>query len=245
MIVIPAIDLYEGRCVRLFQGDFEQVTYYDTEPDTLAKRYTIAGAPWLHVVNLDGAKEGGSPDYAQLRTLCGIHGLNVQCGGGLRSQESIQRALQIGVQRAVIGSLVVSDPAALKNCLGDYGAEHITLALDVRITDNVPRLAIHGWQEQSTVTLWDTLDEYSRLGLTDVLCTDISRDGAMQGPNFELYAECVERFPNIDFQASGGVRGIEDLNALNDTGVAAAIVGRALYENPKLIEEARPFLPNA
>lgn len=245
MIVIPAIDLYEGRCVRLFQGDFDQVTCYDTSPDTLAKRYAIAGAPWLHVVNLDGAKEGGTLDYALIRTLCQIHGLNVQCGGGLRSPEAIQRALQIGVQRAVIGSLVVSDPTALKSCLGDYGAEHITLALDVRLGDKGPTLAINGWQEQSEVSLWDTLDEFSRLGLSDVLCTDISRDGAMQGPNVELYAECVERFPNIDFQASGGVRGMDDLNALNEAGVAAAIVGRALYQNPKLLDEARPFLPNA
>lgn len=245
MIVIPAIDLYQGRCVRLFQGDFDQVTYYDTTPDTLAKRYAIAGAPWLHVVNLDGAKEGGALDYRLLRTLCQIHGLNVQCGGGLRSQEEIQRALQIGVQRAVIGSLVVSDPTALKRCLQDYGAEHITLALDVRIGTGDPTLAIHGWQEQSGVSLWDTLDEFSRLGLTDVLCTDISRDGAMQGPNTALYAECVGRFPGINFQASGGVRDIDDLNALRDTGVAAAIVGRALYQNPKLLDEARPFLPNA
>lgn len=245
MILIPAIDIYDGHCVRLFQGDFDQVTYYDTDPDTLAKRYAIAGADWLHIVNLDGAKEGGTVDYAQLRSLCQIHGLNIQCGGGLRSQESIQRALQIGVQRAVIGSLVLSDPDALKNCLGDYGADHITLALDVRISDGEPRLAIHGWQEQSDVVLWETLDEYSRLGLSDVLCTDISRDGAMQGPNFELYRECVERFPNIDFQASGGVRHMADLEALRDTGVAGAIVGRALYQNPKLLEEARPFLPNA
>ncbi len=245
MILIPAIDLYDGRCVRLFQGDFDQVTYYDVEPDTLAKRYSIAGAPWLHVVNLDGAKEGGELNYAQLRSLCQIHGLNIQCGGGLRSQEAIQRALQVGAQRAVVGSLVLSDPAALKTCLNDYGSEHITLALDIRITDGQPRLAIHGWQEQSDVTLWETLDEYSRIGLSDVLCTDISRDGAMQGPNFELYAECVERYPNIDFQASGGVRDINDLIALRDTGVAGAIVGRALYQNPKLLEEARPFLPNA
>ncbi len=245
MILIPAIDLYEGRCVRLFQGDFEQVTYYDVEADTLAKRYAIAGAPWLHVVNLDGAKEGGDLDYAHLRKLCQIHGLNVQCGGGLRSQEAIQRALQIGAERVVVGSLVLSDPAALKRCLGDYGAEHITLALDIRICDGEPRLAVNGWKEQSNVTLWETLDEYVRIGLSDVLCTDISRDGAMQGPNFELYAQCVERYPGIAFQASGGVRDIDDLNALRDTGVAGAIVGRALYQNPKLLEEARSFLPNA
>ncbi|MEM7081937.1 MAG: 1-(5-phosphoribosyl)-5-[(5-phosphoribosylamino)methylideneamino] imidazole-4-carboxamide isomerase, partial [Pseudomonadota bacterium] len=212
---------------------------------TLAKRYAVAGSSWLHVVNLDGAREGGTIDYALLRSLCQIHGLHVQCGGGLRSAQSIQRALQIGVERAVVGSLVVSDPGALKTCLSDYGAEHITLALDVRIVDGEPRLAINGWQEQSTVTLWATLDEYANLGLSDVLCTDISRDGAMQGPNVELYAECVERYPQIDFQASGGVRGIDDLHALSDAGVAGAIVGRALYQRPKLLEEARSFLPNA
>lgn len=245
MILIPAIDLFQGHCVRLFQGDFEQVTYYDVDPDTLAKRYAISGASWLHLVNLDGAKEGGLPDFATLRALSQIEGLRLQCGGGLRSAATVQRALQVGVERAVVGSLVVSDPSALKQCIHDFGSEHITLALDVRLQDGTPQLASHGWKEQTDISLWTVLDEYAQLGINDVLCTDISRDGAMQGPNFELYAQCATRFPQIDFQASGGVRHLQDLEALNETGVSGAIVGRALYENPKFLEEARAFLPNA
>lgn len=245
MILLPAIDLYQGRCVRLFQGDFEQITYYNDDPDALAKRYSIAGANWLHVVNLDGAQDGSDFDYARLRYLCDDTGIKIQCGGGFRTQQSVQRALQIGVSRVVIGSLVLTDPEVLKSCIHDYGAQCVTLALDVRIKQGQPLLATHGWTHQSKQLLWDTLEEYSALQISDVLCTDISKDGAMSGPNLDLYAECTERFPAIDFQASGGVRHFDDLAALEKTGVAAAVVGRALYQNSRLLEEARPYLPNA
>ena len=245
MILLPAIDLYQGRCVRLFQGDFEKVTYYNDEPDDLAKRYSIAGANWLHLVSLDGAEGGAGFDYAGLRYSCDSAGLKIQCGGGFRDQESVQRALQIGVNRVVIGSMVLTDPNTLKSCLHDYGPQCITLALDVRIKNGEPLLASHGWKKQSSQSLWDTLDEYAMLNATDVLCTDISKDGAMNGPNFELYAQCTERYPAIRFQASGGVRDFDDLITLSNTGVAAAVVGRALYNNPRLMEEAKQFLPNA
>lgn len=245
MILIPAVDIYQGKCVRLFQGQFDQITYYDVEPDALCKRYSIAGASWLHLVNLDGAEDGSHFDFSTLRQLCEISGLNIQCGGGFRSQDNVQRALQIGVSRVVVGSLVLTDPETLKSCIRDYGTQSITLALDVRIQNGEPLLASHGWKEQSKQSLWDTLEEYSLLQISDVLCTDISKDGAMSGPNFDLYAECVKRFPNIHFQASGGIRDLDDLNALEQSGVAAAIVGRALYQNPKLLEGAQLYLPNA
>lgn len=245
MILIPAIDIYQGKCVRLFQGRFDKVTFYDVEPDTLAKRYSIAGARWLHLVNLDGAEDGTTLDFGVLRSLCQITELKVQCGGGLRTQDAVQRALQIGISRVVIGSLVLTDPEMVKNCVRDYGAEHITLALDVRINSGEPMIASHGWKQQSTTSLWQVLDDFALIGITDVLCTDISRDGAMAGPNVEFYQQCVQRYPNMEWQASGGVRDINDLNALAQSGVAAAIVGRALYQNPKLLEEARPFLQNA
>lgn len=243
MILIPAIDLYRGRCVRLFQGKFDHITYYDVEPDDLAKRYSIAGAKWLHLVNLDGAEEGSGFDYATLRQLCESTGLRIQCGGGFRTQESIQRALQIGVGRVVVGSLVLTEPDVVKACIHDYGTQCITLALDVRFQDGQPQLASHGWKEQSSQSLWDTLEEYSLQQITEVLCTDISKDGAMSGPNFDLYTQCVERFPNIRFQASGGVRNLDDLKQLEQCGVDAAIVGRALYEEPRLMTEAASYLP--
>ncbi|NNF15130.1 MAG: 1-(5-phosphoribosyl)-5-[(5-phosphoribosylamino)methylideneamino] imidazole-4-carboxamide isomerase [Gammaproteobacteria bacterium] len=245
MKLIPAIDIYQGQCVRLLQGRFDQVTFFDVDPDTLAKRYSIAGADWMHLVNLDGAKDGESLDFDQLRTLSQINRLKIQCGGGFRNQETVQRALQIGVSRVVLGSLVLTAPETVKDCVRDYGAEHITLALDVRIENELPLVASHGWERQSTTSLWQVLDDFSRIGITDVLCTDISRDGAMGGPNLSLYRECTQRFPDIAWQASGGVRSIADLHALSDTGVAAAIVGRALYQNEKLLEEARPYLQNA
>lgn len=245
MILVPAIDLYQGKCVRLFQGRFDKVTFYDVAADTLAKRYAAAGARWLHLVNLDGAEDGTTMDFDLLRSICQIPDLKVQCGGGLRSQEAVQRALQIGIGSVVIGSLVLSDPDMVKNCVRDYGPEHITLALDVRLDSGEPMIASHGWKQQSTTTLWQVLDDFGPMGITDVLCTDISRDGAMAGPNVHFYQHCVERFPQMQWQASGGVRNIDDLNALAQSGVAAAIVGRALYQNPELLEEARPFLQSA
>lgn len=246
MELIPAIDLKGGRCVRLYQGDFDAETRYEVTPESLYERYAAFGARWLHVVDLDGAKDGAQAHGALIGQLCARKPLRLQVGGGLRERAVLERALDGGVGRAVLGSLAVSDPDLVSGWLRRHGAERIVLAFDVRLDEaGVPRVATHGWQEQSTLTLWDAVARFVPAGLRHVLCTDVGRDGAMSGPNLDLYVDAVRRFPDIAWQASGGVRDARDLWCLADAGVAAAVSGRALLEDRIPAEELVPFLPGA
>lgn len=246
MELIPAIDLYQGRCVRLLFGDFDRVTRYPESPETLARNYRDAGAASLHVVDLDGARGGRPGNTAIISSLVSLGGIAVQVGGGLRDRANVEEVLSAGASRAVVGSTAISDPDTVIDWARDFGGQRLVLALDVRFDDDgEPRLATHGWQQQQMTSLWDLLAIYSDSGIRHVLCTDIGRDGAMSGPNVGLYAECRRRFPDVLFQASGGVRRLADLRELAATGVAGAISGRALLEGDLALEEARPFLPNA
>jgi phosphoribosylformimino-5-aminoimidazole carboxamide ribotide isomerase len=246
MELIPAIDLRGGRCVRLFQGDFAAETRYDVTPDALYERYAAFGATRLHVVDLDGARDGAQAHGAVIGGLCGRGRLKLQVGGGLRDRATVDAALASGVDRAVIGSLAVTDPDIVSGWLRRLGPERIVLAFDVRVgEDGVPRVATHGWREQSQLTLWDAVGRYLKAGLAHVLCTDVGRDGALSGPNLDLYVDAVRRFPTIAWQASGGVRDARDLWALRDAGVAGAVSGRALLEDRIPPEELKPFLPAA
>ncbi len=246
MELIPAIDLRGGRCVRLFQGDFDAETRYEVTPEALYERYAGFGAAWLHLVDLDGARDGAQAHHAIVAALCARGRLKLQVGGGLRDRATVERTLAAGVSRAVIGSLAVSDPDIVTGWLKRFGPERVVIAFDVRLGDDgVPRVATHGWKEQSTLSLWDAVARYSAAGLQHVLCTDVGRDGAMTGPNLDLYVEAVRRFPAIAWQASGGVRDVRDLWALADAGVAGAVSGRALLEDRMQPEELKPFLPAA
>jgi phosphoribosylformimino-5-aminoimidazole carboxamide ribotide isomerase len=242
MRLIPAIDLRDGRCVRLLYGDFARETRYDVDPVELAVQYRELGARWLHVVDLDGAKQGAPVNLDLIRRMRDAAGVDVQLGGGIRTRASLEQALEVA-SRAVIGSLAVSDPELVASWLTELGADRLTLALDVRLEpDGTPLIATHGWTRASTLTLADAIDRYSGAGLRHVLCTDIGRDGALTGPNFALYDECCERWPEIEFQASGGVRDLADLIALMATGVAGTVSGKALLEGRLTPEEIRPFL---
>jgi phosphoribosylformimino-5-aminoimidazole carboxamide ribotide isomerase len=246
MELIPAIDLLGGRCVRLLHGDFERVTYYRTTAETLAQKYVDAGARTLHVVDLDGARRGRPANAAIIRALAGNPRLTVQVGGGLREAEQVAAILAAGAGRAVVGSTAIHSPQSVIEWAGEYGGDKLVLALDVRFDDDgAPRLASHGWQRQQSTSLWELLEVYAGSGIRHVLCTDIGRDGAMSGPNTALYAECCARFPELAFQASGGVRRVTDLTALAATGVVGAISGKALLEDELDLGEAKPFLPNA
>ena len=246
MELIPAIDLYQGRCVRLLHGDFDKVTDYPDSPEQLLRAYRDAGAATLHVVDLDGAREGRPVNSAILATLAAQGGMEVQVGGGLRTAAAVAAILETGVARAVVGSTAINAPATVLEWSRRHGGQRLVLALDVRLDDEgVPRLASHGWQQQQEISLWELLDIYVDSDIRHVLCTDIGRDGAMSGPNLALYAECCQRFPAFLFQASGGVRRLDDLHELEATGVAGAISGRALLEGDLRLEEARTFLPNA
>ena len=244
MELLPAIDIRGGRCVRLLQGDFGQETRYSVDPVELAQRYADLGAAWLHVVDLDGAARGTPANLELVRNMARAANLKIQLGGGIRSREDLDRVLEV-VDRAVIGSLAVEARDLVTSWLRELGAHRVTLALDVRMDeDDVPRIATHGWTRDSDETLWDALAAYSSEDLRHVLCTDVARDGALQGPNLRLYTACRQRFPDIGFQASGGVRDGPDLSDLAATGVTYAISGKALLEGRITEEEIRSFLQN-
>jgi len=242
MLLIPAIDIRDGHCVRLYQGAFDQVTHYAVDPVELAQRYATLGAPWLHLVDLDGAATGRPVHLELARRIRESAELSLQFGGGLRSADDVHAALQVA-DRVVVGSLAVTEPATVEAWLREYGGERITLALDVKLTaDADPVVATHGWTRSSALTLWAAVDHYRPFGLRHVLCTDVSRDGALAGPNVALYQECRRRAPDIAFQASGGVRDASDLTSLAATGTAAVISGKALLEGRISAEEMQPFL---
>jgi len=245
MELIPAIDLSGGRVVRLLHGDFDRETRYADAPEDLYRRYADAGAQRLHVVDLDAARGTGS-NTAIWATLTAMGSLKVQLGGGLRNPSALEAAFAAGIDRAVLGSVAVTHPQWVCDCLNAFGAQRIVLALDVRIDgDGIPRLATHGWQNQTQTSLWDAVTHFQSAGLIHVLCTDVGRDGAMSGPNLELYAEALQRHPGIAWQASGGIRHSADLRALDALGVSAAVSGRALLDGHLTMEELQPFLPAA
>ena len=248
MRLFPAIDLKDGRCVRLLRGDFAQQTAYPTAPLELARKFEAMGADWLHVVDLDGARQGCADQGNRVahRTARPRIELAAASGGGLRTRTDVERVLEAGAARAVVGSAALSDPAAVRKWIDDLGGDRIALAFDVRLdAGGTPLIVTHGWQRQSTRPLWEALADFPRAAPAHVLCTDVARDGALSGPNVTLYAEAARRFPGIAWQASGGIRDAADLEALASCGVAAAISGKALLENLIPVEELRPFLPNA
>jgi phosphoribosylformimino-5-aminoimidazole carboxamide ribotide isomerase len=246
MQLIPAIDMKDGRCVRLFQGDFAAETVYATDPTEVFDRYLAFGAQRVHLVDLDGAKDGSQRNLPIIRSMVDKHAATIQVGGGLRTLQRVQDLLAAGVQRAVVGSMAVTAPDDVIAWSKSVGVDRLVLAFDVRIdAQGSPWLTTHGWQSQSTTLLWDAVDRYVSHDFAHVLCTDISRDGALTGPNVTLYSDAVRRFPQVQWQASGGVASANDLHILRDTGVAAVISGRALLENKISREDLQPFLPNA
>src|ERR1700734_1207034 len=245
MRLIPAIDLRAGHCVRLLHGDFAQETRYGADPAALLVKYRDLGADWLHVVDLDGARDGSLGNRPIIVHLAAQKGIQLQVGGGLRNTAAIVQMLDLGVARVVIGSAALTQVEQVRTWLEHFGAEHMTLAFDVRLdADGIPRVATHGWQRQSELSLWSAVENFTDSQLRHVLCTDVGRDGALTGPNVALYREAARRHPQIQWQASGGIREASDLHALAEAGAAAAISGKALLEELIPIEDLQPFLPN-
>jgi len=247
MQLIPAIDLRGGRCVRLLQGRFDAETVYADDPTDIMRQYLALGATCVHVVDLDGAREGTQGNRPALTALTALAPHRaVQVGGGIRNRVVADGMFDIGVGRVVVGSLAVTQPEMVDGWLHELGGDRVVLAFDVRLDEGgTPRLATHGWERQTQRALWDTVEHYLTHGLRHVLCTDVARDGALSGPNVQLYADAVRRFPQIEWQASGGVSSAGDLHRLAGTGVAAVISGRALLEGRITPEELLPFLPGA
>lgn len=236
MLIMPAIDLIEGRCVRLLHGDFAQVTRYGDPAQQIAA-FAAAGARWVHIVDLDGARAGARRQTELVGQLTKTAALKIQCGGGVRTRADIEALLNVDVSRVVVGSAAARDPDLAREWLRDFGAERICCALDVRVSANGYEVAADAWREGAGVELSTLLD---RLGddLVHLLVTDISRDGAMSGPNLDLMSAIARERPALKLQASGGVSSLADIAALRKAGAAAAIVGRALYERAFSLEDA-------
>lgn len=247
MLLVPAIDIRGGRCVRLLQGRFDAETVYADDPRDVLAQYLAFGARCIHVVDLDGARAGSQGNRDVLcRLVAAAPEQALQVGGGIRTRQTADAILGIGVSRIVVGSVAVTAPGEVQSWLHELGPERVVLAFDVRLDgDGTPRLATHGWETQTETSLWDAVEGFRAAGLRHVLCTDVARDGALSGPNLPLYAEAVRRFPAIAWQASGGVSSLADLHALADTGVASVVSGKALLEGRLNIEELEPFLRNA
>ncbi len=238
-IIIPALDLIDGSVVRLHQGDYDQKRDYGSDPLLRLQEYQRQGAKLLHLVDLTGAKDPKARQITLIQTLIKGVQVPVQIGGGIRTQDDVEALLAAGAARVVIGSTAIKQPELVKQWFSKYGPEALVLALDVRIaTDGNKYVAIHGWQEDSNQTLEQVIDDYLPHGLKHVLCTDISKDGTLSGSNVRLYREISQKYPQIAFQASGGIGQLDDVKALKDSDVAGVIVGRALLEGKFTVEEA-------
>ena len=230
-MLYPAIDVRDGRVVRLRQGDYAQETRYADEPLEVARRYARAGAQWLHLVDLDAARAGGYTLAPLLAAIKSETSLQVQTGGGVRRQSDISAMLRAGADRVVVGSLAVREPMRVRDWLREFGNDRITVALDARQADDGGwRLPTAGWTEDSGVELEALLSGYVESGLQHLLCTDIARDGMLAGPNLALYRSIRLLAPQVHLQASGGVRDVADVLAAQDAGCAGAILGKALLD---------------
>lgn len=232
MYIFPAIDLVQGKAVRLLKGDYARMTVYSDDPLSVARRFRSDGAEYLHMVDLEGARDGGTPNFDVVAAAARESGLRVEIGGGIRSADVIERYLEAGVYRVILGTAAVTDRPFLRDAVRRYGAQ---VAVGVDVKDGF--VAIRGWLETSRDTLEEFCAELQGLGVDTVICTDISRDGAMQGTNRELYRRLSRAF-SLRLVASGGVSTLEDIRALREMNLYGAIVGKALYTGDIDLKEA-------
>lgn len=232
MLILPAIDLFDGCAVRLFKGDYNNMTIYSREPLEIAKKFETAGAEFIHMVDLEGAKDGTTPNIKIVEEVVKNTSLKVEIGGGIRSEETIKRYLDIGVSRVILGTAAVTDENLLKTAVEKYGS---AIAVGADIKDGF--VAIKGWLQKSELTCEAFFEKLQKLGVSTVICTDISKDGAMQGTNRQLYKNLSEKF-QMDIVASGGVSSIEDIKALREINLYGAILGKAYYIGAVDLKEA-------
>lgn len=232
MIIFPAIDLYDKKAVRLFKGNYEQMTVYSDNPIDLAKEFELCGATHIHMVDLEGARDGNTPNISIVEQVAHETSLFVEIGGGIRNIETVRRYLDAGVQRVILGTAAVKDRLFLEKALHEFG-EKIAVGADVRNGN----IAIKGWLETANITLAQFMSDMQQLGLRNIICTDISKDGAMEGTNLELYKELSEKY-NISITASGGVSSLDDVKALCALNLYGAIIGKAYYIGAIDLKEA-------
>jgi len=235
MRIIPAIDIIDGKCVRLSQGDYDQKKVYHENPADMAKSFEAAGLTHLHLVDLDGAKQGKVINWKTIEAICAATTLQIDFGGGIKTKSEIRQLAETGVKQVNLGSIAVKEPEKVTIWIDEFGADKIILSADVRNE----MIAIQGWTETSTLSIWDFIANYQRLGIQYVTCTDISTDGMLSGPNINLYKKILLEFPTLKLIASGGVGSLEDLKSLSSIGVFGTIVGKAIYEGKISLQELR------
>ncbi len=239
-MIIPAIDIIDGQTVRLFRGDYNRVTYYDQTPGYLVEDYTKNGAKIIHIVDLQGARDVNQKQLSLIGELSSLTDALIQTGGGLRSEGDVAELLEAGADRVVIGSLAIKEPAMVSGWVQNFGPDKIVLALDVALGGQGQKwLPTQAWQEGGQVLLEDVLDQYLGVNIQHILCTDISRDGTLQGSNHQLYTELQEKYPQLTWQASGGIGSLQDISRVAQTGVAGIIVGKALLDGKFTLKEAQ------
>ena len=236
--IIPAIDLIDGRCVRLTQGDYSQTKVYDAEPLEMAKRYTDCGIRRLHVVDLDGAKAKEPCNLRVLEKLANATSLDIEWGGGIKSSDALRMAVDAGAARVICGSVAVDNRALFAEWLQQFGHRRVILGADVRNG----QVATHGWLKDGGVSVNELVEEFLPAGLSQLICTDISKDGMLQGPNFALYTNLQSRFPTVDVTLSGGISSMEDIQQADRLGIRAAIVGKAIYEGRITLKNLEQWL---
>ncbi len=232
MKIFPAIDLYEGKAVRLLKGDYNALTVYSENPLEIAKDFENSGATELHTVDLEGARDGGTPNIEIIKSFVENTKLNVEVGGGIRSMDTVKAYLDAGVRRVILGTAAVTDPEFLQKAVDTYGDK---IAVGADIKDG--KVAIKGWVEKSEYSTFEFFEILQKIGVSTVICTDISKDGAMQGTNRGLYKELSEKF-SVNIIASGGVSSLDDVKALNEMDLFGAIIGKAYYTGAIKLNEA-------
>ncbi len=233
MKIIPAIDIINGQCVRLSEGDYTTKKVYFENPVEAAKSFEEAGLKYLHLVDLDGAKAGEVQNWDILESICQATDLQVDFSGGIKTKQQVEQAFELGAQQVAIGSLCIKDPDTVKGWLNEFGSNRIIVGADVKDE----KIAIHGWQETSSISIFDFLSDFTKAGAKHFLCTDVSKDGMLQGASTKLYKLILKQFPDVKLIASGGVSSILDLEELKSIKCAAAIVGKAIYENRVSLNE--------
>lgn len=232
-MIIPAIDIIAGRCVRLTQGDYGRQTTYSATPLDMAKRYADVGVTRIHLVDLDGAKAGAPMNLPVLEEIAGKTGLDIEWGGGIKSRQALADVLNSGAGHAIIGSLAVKQPELMERWLSEFGGEKIILGADLR--DG--KVSVNGWLEDSKMDVDDLIKRFLPYGLKEAIVTDISKDGMLSGPSTQLYLDLMEKYPDIIFTVSGGISSMKDIETLHDLGLTRVIVGKAIYEGCISIKE--------
>ena len=238
MQIIPAIDIIDGKCVRLTQGDYAQKKIYNESPLEVAKEFEASGINRLHLVDLDGAKAGKVQNWKVLESIASNTHLSIDFGGGIKTEKDLAIVFQSGATMATIGSLAVKDAATFKQWIHHYGANKFFLGADVK--DEL--ISVGGWLESTNIDVFNFIQSYINEGLNQVFCTDISKDGKLEGPSVELYKKIITQFPNLFFVASGGVSCLEDLNDINRIGCSGVIIGKAIYEGRITLKELISFI---